>query len=343
MHTVNVKTLKTFLHHVAYRRKKPVMIWGPPGVGKSQGVSQFNDTISGYFVDIRLGQYDSVDLRGIPVPEEERKSTTWYAPATLPFVGNDNFPDDVPITLFLDEINGASMSVSGTAYQLVQDGCVGEHVLKPNVIVIAAGNREGDRGVTNKQPLPLSNRFTHIEVTTDVEAWCEDFAIPNNLPAEGIAFLQFRKELITTFDPKLPHKAFATPRTWTTALEYFADDEMPEIIKQAAIAGSIGEGPAVEFWAFVETWSQMTPMSEIIKNPTTVKLPEGAAMKYAVTMAVSGTMAPDNITQLHMFLKRMSPEFTVLAWQLATRRDDDLTMCQEYLDFSKEYRAVFSS
>ena len=191
MHTLTIPGMKQFITHVALGQQEPVMFWGPPGVGKSEGVRQCCEEAGGHLVDIRLSQYDSVDLRGIPSPEAG--FTIWNAPSTLPFKGNPGFPDDRPIFLFLDEINSAAPAVAAVAYQLINDRAVGEHELMDNVVVIAAGNRDGDKGVTNRMPAPLANRFTHAEIDVDTDAWCY-WAQNKGLSPMGLAFIQFRKE-----------------------------------------------------------------------------------------------------------------------------------------------------
>jgi len=341
MQTVTIPTMQAMIKHIGLGHRQPLMFWGQPGCGKSEGVAQAAEEAGAQLVDIRLSQYDSVDMRGIPVPMADGQ-TAWYAPNTMPFKGNSRFDHDRPIFLFLDEINAASPATAAVAYQLVNDMRVGEHELMDNVIVIAAGNREGDRGVTNRMPTPLANRFTHAEVGIDVDAWCY-WAQASGLPGIGLAFMQFRKPLLTTFDPAKPDKAFATPRTWTKALRYFADAGVPDDVKQAAMAGAIGDGPAAEFWGFVDVWHKMIPMAEIERNPSGVKLPEEAGMRYAVTIAVSGTMTPENVAPFSIFLKRMDPEFGVLAWQLAMKRDIALCGTKEFVDFAKQYRAIFAA
>lgn len=338
MQVININEAKQMIRHIAVPMKEPIMFWGQPGCGKSEAVAQTAKDAGASLIDIRLSQYDSVDLRGIPVPHENGL-TVWHAPSTLPFVGNDAFSDDQMHYLFLDEINAAASSVAAVAYQLINDRQVGEHRLKDNVVVIAAGNRESDRGVTNRMPTPLANRFTHYEVGVDVDTWCE-YAQSIDLPAVGIAFLQFRKPLLSTFDPSKPDKAFATPRTWVKALRYYTAD-IPETVRMASITGSIGEGPAAELMGFVEVWKSMIPVDEIIADPKGVALPEELSTRYAVAVNVSGSMSPDTAAPLHTFLQRLDPEYVVLAWQLALKRDESLFGTPEFLEFSKEYRAVF--
>ena len=342
MQTISIPDLKDMITHVGVRQREPIMAWGMPGVGKSDAVRQAAKDHEAALVDIRLSQYDSVDLRGIPVPHAGM--TVWHAPITLPFKGNSEFeklPSDKPIFLFLDEINSAAPSVAAVAYQLINDRSVGEHQLLDNVVVVAAGNREQDRGVTNRMPTPLANRFTHVEIDVDVDAWCY-WAQEAGLHAAGIAFMQFRKPLLCTFDPSKPDKAFATPRSWKKALTYYADAKMPDHVKQAAMSGAIGEGPAAEFWGFVDVWGKMPRMEEIEAKPDKVPVPDEAAMRYAVAVAVSGAMTPKTVPPFHIYLQRMDPEFAVLAWQLALRRDATVSATKEFIEFSKKFRAIFA-
>lgn len=338
MFTINIKQLKQMIKSVVMDINDPLMIWGQPGVGKSEAVAQVAEDYKAELVDVRLSQYDAVDMRGIPVPQNGL--TVWNAPSTLPFQGNPAFPDDRPIILFLDEINAATPGVAAVAYQLINDRKVGEHVLKENVKIIAAGNREGDRGVTNRMPTPLANRFTHVEVDVDPDAWCE-WIMARGMPAIGVAFIQFRRSLLSTFDPAKTDKAFATPRTWVKALKYF-DSPMREDIKQAAMAGAIGVGPSAEFWGFVNVWHKMPDIKDIEANPKIAPLPDEPAMNYAVAVNISGNMNKTNADRFMVYLSRISAEFVVLAWQLAVRRDSKLFETQAFLDFSKKYKAVFT-
>lgn len=350
MYTISIPELKELLSHTAFRQRQPVMIWGQPGVGKSQAVAQVTAAHGGQLVDIRLSQYDSVDLRGIP--SAENGITVWNVPSTLPFKGNPTFDENLPcIVLFLDEINSAAPSVSAVAYQLVNDRRVGEHELMDNVVIIAAGNRETDKGVTNKMPTPLANRFRpHVEVGLDVDAVCVHFQ-EIGLPEIGVAFLQFRKHLVSTFivekdgHPTVTlNKAFATPRTWEAALGYYADPHMPESIKRIAMAGTIGTGEAGEFWGFVKTYDQIsTIIPQIMKDPVRAPVPDEQSMLYAVTVALSGRMDTQTLGLIHTYLKRLQPEYVMLAWMLATKRDESLMSTPEFIDFSKRYKEVFQN
>lgn len=347
MFAISTTEAKDLIANVSVRLNKPVMLWGKPGVGKSSLIGQVAKEIDAIVVDVRLGQRESIDLRGVPTVIGDL--TVWNKPSELPFEGNDNFPDDKIILLVFDEINTAAPSVQAAAYQAVLEKRIGEFPFKSNVRIVAAGNREGDKGATQRMATPLANRFIHAEVIEDVHA-STMYAQEQGWPQEWVAFINFRKPLLSTFDPAKPDKAFATPRSWETAMQIYADQTMGFRTKQVGMAGAVGEGTAAEFWAFVDTWQELsTYLPMIRKDPDGAPLPaefvkdkaKGMSLTYAITVALSGELDKANIGGLHRFLTRLEPEYVILAWQLAINRDKALRSTKEFLEFAKRYKAVF--
>lgn len=344
MHIVNIPTMKSMVSHIAIRMNEPLMVWGPAGCGKTEGNAQAAQENDALLCDNRLSQYEGVDLRGIPSIEGGR--TLWNLPGTMPFVGNDAFPDDRTILLTFDEINSAQDDVLAVAYQIIQERRCGEHVLKPNVRIVAMGNRETDRGVTRRMPMPLANRFTHVEVMPDPEAVVYHLH-QRGVPRLCLGFLLFRKSLISTFDPNRPDKAFATPRTWEKAFRYWADNEMPEAVRAAAISGAVGEGPATEFTAYAQMAGRVPSVQRIIADPRGAPLPDDDGMCWATTMAISGALSKATAAPLHQYMGRISadrrfgPEYIIASWQLAVQRDDTLDETPEFMEMARLNRAVF--
>lgn len=323
------------------------MIWGEPGLGKTCILSNFNERIGGHLFVEHFGQLETIDARGALDLSSGRMR--WVPPETWPFEANASlFPSDRPIVFFTDEINGAtSQGMFGVAMQLFDKRSVGPHKLLPNVILVAAGNRESDRGVAQKMPTTNANRFTHVEAGRDLEGWClymQDKYGPEQT-ALPIAFYSFRQrhggDLLYTFDPTKPDKAFSTGRTAEKAWRYFNDKDMPDKIKWAAMAGAIGDGPTIEAKAFIEVWSKIIPIEKIIADPKGTAISEEPSMQYAMTMHISGHMAKENVKPLTVYLSRMTPEFSILAWQMAIKRDKSIYATSEYVAFAKKYRSAY--
>lgn len=104
-----------------------VMLWGSPGVDKSQGVRQIADDISACtgkrveVTDVRLLLFNPVDLRGIPTSNADKTLAVWLKPKIFQM---DESSDVINI-LFLDEISAAPQSVQAAAYQITLDRQVG--------------------------------------------------------------------------------------------------------------------------------------------------------------------------------------------------------------------------
>lgn len=361
-----------FIKYICVRKNKPVMIRGRSGIGKSQVANQVARDINSpvvlheimgeastyayiaadgstqmasykgcMMVDVRLAQYESVDLRGFPGVNRETLHTVWYPPSTLPFIGNDEFPDDRIIILFLDELTSAAPAVFSVAYQLINERRIGEHILKPNVRIACAGNREDDQGIVNRMPFPLNNRLDWCEAVVSKNDWTM-WAQSMGVAPVIIAFINFKPVLLHTYDPKKAEKCVATPRTWEMAADIYVDDGIPDLIKWAGISGAIGAGNKDELKSFIDIWHSVTPPEEIAKDPMGTPIPTESSMRYATAVSISGALSAKLLTPLYKYLQRMPPEMIVLAMQLAGKRDGRLFHTPEFMDFTKRYRSVFS-
>jgi hypothetical protein len=170
--------------------QQPVFVWGGPGIGKSAVVKQLAEALKITLQDVRALLLDPVDLRGLPFLGNDGRSK-WATPEFLPQEGSG--------ILFLDELNAAPAMVQASCYQLVLDRKLGEYTLPEGWAIIAAGNRDSDRGATTRMPTPLRNRFVHLDFEVDVHDW-SDWAIHVGIRPEVIAFLRFRPELLSAFD-----------------------------------------------------------------------------------------------------------------------------------------------
>ena len=162
--TVSPQEAKTAITH-CLALKRPVMVWGAPGIGKSDIVKQIGNDAKREVIDIRLPLWEPTDIKGIPFFNSKSNTMEWAPPAELP-----SDPKSKAI-LFLDELNSAPPSVQAAAYQLILNRRVGTYKLPEGVSIVAAGNRETDKGVTYRMPAPLANRFVHLEMRVDFEDW----------------------------------------------------------------------------------------------------------------------------------------------------------------------------
>ncbi|MBT3307981.1 MAG: AAA domain-containing protein [Gammaproteobacteria bacterium] len=258
----------------------PVMLWGPPGVGKSDMVAQIAAQGDGGVVDIRLSQMEPSDLRGIPFHKEGL--VEWSIPALLPDVSRHGEHG----ILFLDEITSAPPTVSAAAYQLILDRRLGEYQVPEGWAIFAAGNRQGDRGVTYAMPAPLANRFSHYELEVNLDDWVA-WAWSQGVDERVIAFLRFRPELLFDFDPAHNPVAFPTPRSWEfahRALQKFSDE--PQLLR-GALQGCVGSAAGIELTAFVDNLHNLPDLDQILSGDGG-EVPKEIDLQYAVATALVG-------------------------------------------------------
>ncbi len=231
-------------------------------------------------VDIRLSQMEPTDLRGIPFRVGDL--VEWAVPAMLPDVGRHGEAG----ILFLDEITSAAPTVSAAAYQLILDRRLGAYRVPDGWAIFAAGNRQGDRGVTYSMPAPLANRFSHFDVDTHLDDWVS-WAYANGMDERIVAFLRFRPELLFDFDPAHNPVAFPSPRSWEfahRALRKFGDQ--PELLR-GALQACVGPAAAIELQAFIENLDNLPDIDAIISGET-VSVPRETDLQYAVASALVG-------------------------------------------------------
>jgi hypothetical protein len=265
-----------------FKTKRPVFLWGPPGIGKSELIASMADEMQGHMIDLRLGQMDPTDIRGIPFYNKEANVMDWAPPIELP---TEELASQYPvIVLFLDEMNSAAPSVQSAAYQLILNRRVGKYKLPDNVVMVAAGNREGDKGVTYKMPSPLANRFVHLEMRPDFDAW-QRWAVQNNIHKDVVGYVSFAKQDLFDFDPKSSSRAFATPRSWTFVSQLLESD-LPTNIETDLVAGTVGDGTAVKFMAHRKVAGQMPNPRDILDGKVKeLKVKEISAM-YSLTVSM---------------------------------------------------------
>ena len=247
----------------AFSKKRPLFLWGPPGIGKSELVAEIAQELGGHMIDLRLGQMEPTDIRGIPFYNKDSGKMDWAEPVDLP---TKEFASQYPIVvLFLDEMNSAAPSVQAAAYQLILNRRVGKYFLPDNVVMVAAGNRESDKGVTYRMPTPLANRFIHQEMRVDFASY-QDWAVNNNIHKDVVGYLSFAKQDLYDFDPKSASRAFATPRSWTFVSELLEDEDGDDDTIMNLIAGTVGEGLAVKFMAHRKVAGRMPRPEDILSG-----------------------------------------------------------------------------
>jgi hypothetical protein len=310
----------------AFEVKRPLFLWGPPGIGKSELVEGITRDLNGLMIDLRLGQMEPTDIRGIPFYNKDIGKMDWAPPVELP---DEEMAAQYPIVvLFLDELNSAPPSVQSAAYQLILNRRIGKYRLPDNVVMVAAGNRESDKGVTYRMPTPLANRFIHQEMKVDFASW-QEWAVQNQVHKDVVGYLTFAKQDLYDFDAKSASRAFATPRSWSFVSQLLDDNVDAETLTNL-IAGTVGEGLAVKFMAHRKVAGQMPKPADILAGKVKdLQLKEVSAMYslvismcYELKAAVEDKVESNKFHEmadnfLAFMMKNFETELTVMGARIA--------------------------
>ena len=304
--SVTPSRMRVALMH-SLRRQRPLFIWGPPGIGKSDIVASVAKEQGRPLIDIRLPLMEPTDMRGIPYLAEVKvydangnlvrdetnvplteKVFRWSNPSDLPTDPNSR------ALVFFDEMSAAPPSVQAATYQIILNRKIGTYELPKDVVIVAAGNRVKDKGVAYNMPMPLANRFTHITLETNIDDW-KEWALLNRVHKDVVGYLSFQPNDLMNFQPSADSYAFATPRSWFFASELLqepnddgelVDVRLPDDILGDLIRGTVGEGPGIKFMTYRKQAANLPNARDVLDGKVTKLNSKQIDVVYALTTAL---------------------------------------------------------
>ena len=331
---MNPQKIKRSVEHLC-ERKVPIFLWGPPGIGKSSIIAQIAKEKGIACIDLRLSLLDPTDLRGIPFFDAVNQTAIW-APAS--FLPDGSIKEGI---LFLDELNTAAPMVQASAYQLILDRKIGEYTLPDGWAIVAAGNRESDRGVVFRMAAPLANRFIHLDMEVSVDDW-RAWAINNNIDLSIISFISYRPDALFTFNTQSDTKAFATPRTWHYVNEVLLSTPEDDLI-MALISGAIGEELAASFLGFKAVIKEL-PNIDGILDGTEKEFPTDTSALHILCTALAIRISEDTRTKelenLLNYSLNLPGEFSVMIIQDLRQRSIELDYLKSWPLWMKKFNTL---
>ncbi len=256
-----------------------IMIWGAPGIGKSISIKEFTEEENIGFLDTRLSQLDSIDLRGFPKLDGEG-----YADF-VPFKNVLPIPEihgDKGI-LFLDEVNLASIDVMKAGYQLLTEKKIGGYTLPPLWRIVLAGNRPEDApGLIRDLPEPLKNRVYHFTVnpprTDEARQDLFTWQYKNKVHPSIIAFLKMNPAHIHDMTHARTENAWPSPRSWVMASDAIKNMKLGKDDGTVDVSGknfeeiiflvgnAVGNGAAIDFAHFTKIYERLPSARDILES-----------------------------------------------------------------------------
>jgi hypothetical protein len=326
------KDLSQFLTSTIAARL-PVLIKGAPGVGKTDIVTQAcqeTDTtllVSHPVVD------EPIDYKGLPAIRDDHAEF-------LPFGSlRQLIETKQPLVYFLDDLGQAPASVQAAAMQLILARSINGFKVSDQVTFIAATNRKQDHAGVTGILEPVKSRFVSIvELEPDIDDWVR-WASANKLPAELIAFIRFRPQLLFDFSPSVEMKNSPCPRTVHNVGRLMQLNLAPEL-ELDAYAGAAGEGFAAELMGFLQIFRQLPDPRLILINPEQADVPDDPATLYALVGALSRLAEPENMDALVKFANRLPQEFSVLLITDAEKQHPEIVNTHAYATWAARHHTT---
>lgn len=307
------------------------MIWGPPGIGKSQLAYALANTLNAKLFELRANLFDPVDVRGgLKVVEQEDGSyrTRYGIPEDYP---DTNYRGNV--VLFIDELPNAPKATQNALLQLTLDKKIGAYQLPPNTTIVAAGNRAIDRAAVHEMPTTLRNRFVHYTVGADTDDWCA-WAMRNDIDASIVSFIRYRPSLLHSMDTK--EYAFPTPRSWEMVNKKLPHMPADEDRQFYSLASVVGDNAAGEYLAFKRIADELPDLDKIIQQPSIVKVPVEPSTLYALSGALAAKATALNFGRILTYANRMPPEYQVILVRDALSKDRTISSTPEFQFWAQE-------
>ena len=285
-----------------------------PGMGKSDIVRQIAAMFRLKVIDFRVSQCEPVDMQGYPAETADGRMT-FKVPEYFP-IESDPIPEGYDgWLLFLDEFNSGNKQTEAAAYKLILDREVYKHKLHSKCVIVAAGNLTTDRAIVNTMSTATTSRLNHYLMRVDHEVWV-DWANTHNIDHRIISFIKFKPGILHKFDPNTAELTFPCPRTWEFASKVVSPKESIDYLTKARLAGTIGEGAAVEFATFSEIYQSLPTIEAVLADPIHGwRVPSETSKQFAITTMFSHNINEENIDVLIKAIERLPTEMQVVTFR----------------------------
>jgi hypothetical protein len=299
----------------------PVLLWGPPGIGKSSVVDGIGAVLGVEVVTVLGSTRESSDFAGLPVVQPDGRSVVMAPPSWalhLAEMGEG--------LLFLDDLTTAAETVQKAMLRVVLDREVGDLTLPRPVMVIGAANGVDDAPDGTELSPALANRWAHFILAANPDVFCNGLTLgwdsvtngrsaaeqtdptPDRIAkarAEVAGFIRHRPAMLHNQPTNADQGGRAWPscRTWEWVADVLPRLDPPNdtetttpatamraMAARIAVAALVGEGAAIEFF----TWRREADLPDpeaVLADPAIYSWSGRADRTYAVLTGVVAVIA----------------------------------------------------
>ena len=232
---MNIQEAKTEIRNtvLAYTRKKedgtyeipavkqrPVLLIGPPGIGKTAIMEQVAEECSVGLVAYTITHHTRQSAIGLPVIREKNYggricSVTEYTMSEIIASVYDCMEETGKREgiLFIDEINCVSETLAPAMLQFLQCKTFGSHQVPEGWIIAAAGNPPGYNKSVREFDVVTLDRVRLLNVEADLIVW-KQFAREAGVHEAILSFLEIKPQDFYRMEAFEEGKYFVTARGW---------------------------------------------------------------------------------------------------------------------------------
>ena len=260
-------------------RQRPVLLIGPPGIGKTAIMEQIAGECGVGLVSYTMTHHTRQSAIGLPVLTERQFAGKEYTVTSYTMseiiasvyeqMEKTGCRDGI---LFLDEINCVSETLMPAMLQFLQYKTFGSHALPEGWVIVAAGNPPAyNRSVREFDTVTL-DRVRYMKVEPDFPIW-KHYAVERGLHPAVLSFLELRPERFYVMEPG--EKGFVTGRAWEDLSEILLTMEELELGVEEALFGQYlqDEDTATEFtfyYRLYEKWKKELKPEQILTGAADV-------------------------------------------------------------------------
>lgn len=201
-------------------RQRPVLLMGPPGIGKTQIMEQIAKECRIGLVAYTITHHTRQSAVGLPFIKEKSYagqmfSVTEYTMSEIiasvyEKIEQTGIREGI---LFIDEINCVSETLAPAMLQFLQGKTFGNQKVPEGWVIVAAGNPpEYNKSVRDFDVVTL-DRLKKIDVDASFEVW-KEYAYRQGLHPAVISYLEIKKQNFYRVETTVDGKLFATARGW---------------------------------------------------------------------------------------------------------------------------------
>lgn len=243
-------------------RQRPLLLIGPPGIGKTQIMEQAARECGVVLVSYTITHHTRQSAIGLPVIEKKsyggrEYQATEYTMSEIVASVYDKI-EETGISegiLFIDEINCVSETLAPAMLQFLQCKTFGNHRIPEGFIIVAAGNPPEYNKSVREFDIATLDRIRRIEVEADFQVW-KEYAVNAAVHPAVIAYLEARKEHFYRIESTVSGKQFATPRGWEDLARLIEVYEKLGKTVDREVAAQYIENPRIakDFAAYLELY-----------------------------------------------------------------------------------------